>query len=347
MFREMNPRHVDSITTPDQKILNVGTSRICIRVPSSEAPPSESLASWQDGYSVIHVLLRDTLSFESLELDHQLIHEAGSANAVWTLGNTAVCKVNPWKEGYELEADTLAYISTEFPSIPITEVIYTWIDKPINRSFLITKRIHARTIDQAWADLSHQQRLNLANEVAHYTALVATKTSNIYQTVSGCGVRFGPGPDYPFDSPIHHWFPRTVGPMPAVEYRAYLQSLSSKPFPEFDDDLVLVHDDVGPTNVLVSDDGDSVAAIIDWANVAYKPRFWVCTVLYAVGGFIMEDERIPEAERSDWAKMLAAALQAQGFHECKDQYRAWRKEVADCDTEKDLAEWSKVQVNPS
>lgn len=190
------------------------------------------------------------------------------------------------------------------------------------------KRIHARTIGQAWADLSHQQRLNLAKEVAQYTALVATKTSNRYQSISGCGVGLRPGPGHGYrDSPIHHWFPRTIGPMPVAEYRAYLKSLSTNPLPEFVDELILLHDDQGPTNVLVSDDGNSVAAIIDWANVAYRPRFSAVTAIYLVGGFIMEDERIPEAERPDYARMLAAALQAQGFPECKDQYRAWRNEV--------------------
>lgn len=115
--------------------------------------------------------------------------------------------------------------------------------------------------------------------------------------------------------------------MPVAEYRAYLKSLSTNPLPEFVDELILLHDDQGPTNVLVSDDGNSVAAIIDWANVAYRPRFSAVTAIYLVGGFIMEDERIPEAERPDYARMLAAALQAQGFPECKDQYRAWRNEV--------------------
>lgn len=344
---EMNPRHIDSITTSDNNILILGTSRICVRIACSEAPPLGSLASWQDGDSIVHVLQRNSPAIESLNFDYQLIHEVGSSNAVWTLGNNAICKVTPWKEEYQLEADTLAFISRELPSVPIPQVLYTWIDKPINRSFLIMKRIHARTINQAWADLSHQQRLNLAKTVAQYTALVATKTSKRYQTVSGYGVSFGPGQRYPRDSPIHHWFPRTVGPMSAGEYRKYLETLSSNPFPDFDDDLILLHDDQGPTNVLVSDDGNSVAAIIDWANAAYYPRFWANTIIYVVGGFIMEDERVPEAERCDWAKMLSAALEAQGFQERKEQYQAWRKEVVDHDTEKDLAEWAKVQVNPS
>lgn len=310
---EMNPPHTKSITTSGNNILNLGSSRVCVRLSASGSPPPGPLASWRDGNSVIYVLQRDTPPIESLRFDYQLIHEAGSSSAVWTLGNNAVCKVHPWKEGTQLEADTLAFISKRFPSIPITEVICTWVDKPINRSFLIMKRIHARTIDQAWVDLSHQQRLNLANELAQYTALIATKTSNRYQTISGCGVRFGLGGGYPRDSPIHHWFPRTIGPMSVADYRAYLKSLSRNLLPDFDDDLVLVHDDVCPTNVLVADDGNSVAAIIDWANVAYYPRFWVATNLYANGGFIMEDKRVPETERWDWAKMLAAALEAQGF----------------------------------
>ncbi|CAD0083524.1 unnamed protein product [Aureobasidium vineae] len=202
------------------------------------------------------------------------------------------------------------------------------------------RRIHAPTIDQAWIDFSCQQRLSIAEEVAQYTALVATKTSNHLQTVSGRGVCI-PSlmQGHPQESPIHHWFPRTVGPMSSVQYRAYMKSISSHLPPEFADDLVLYHDDQGPTNISISNDGNSVATIIDWANVAYLPRFWVATAPLTVAGFMLEDDKPPMSARGGWGRMLSTALTAQGFQECVPEYRAWINKVFKSDTAKDLAEW--------
>jgi hypothetical protein len=180
---------------------------------------------------------------------------------------------------------------SHFPSIPIPEGLYSWVDKALNRSFLIMRRIHARTLDKAWLRLSHQQRLNIAKEVAEYTTLVATKTSERYETTSGYGVRrpwLAQG--YNFHGPIHSWFPRTIGPFTATELREHWTNISPVPHPAIDDTFGLYHDDQGPTNVLVSDDGEHVAAIIDWANVSYVPRFWIATAPITVGGFCFEIE---------------------------------------------------------
>jgi hypothetical protein len=81
--------------------------------------------------------------------EHKLIYQAGPGSAVWTLGNQAICKVHAWKENIQLEAETLAFIHERFPTIPIPEVLFSWIDKSMNRSFLIMKRIHARTLEVA------------------------------------------------------------------------------------------------------------------------------------------------------------------------------------------------------
>lgn len=202
-----------------------------------------------------------------------------------------ICKVHAWKEGLQVEWETIAFVREHFPSVPVTEVLYGWVDKSINRCFFIMKRMRARTLDETWSSLTHQQRLNIAKEVAGYTALVATAASSRYQTVSGCAV------DNPFlmqghdfHSPIHHWFPRTVGPFSGPELRAYWSKISSVPPPSCDDTFVLSYGDQGPTNILVSDDGNSVAAVIDWANASYVPRFWVLTIMLATGVHSLEKD---------------------------------------------------------
>jgi hypothetical protein len=252
-----------------------------------------------------------------------------------------VCKVHAWKEGIQLESETIAFVREHFPDIPVTKVVYEWVDNDINRSFLIMKRIRARTLEVAWPQLTQQQRLNIAKEVADHTATIASKTSDHLQTVSGCGVRI-PSlmKGYDFHGPIPHWFPRTIGPPSSAELRAYWTKISSVPPPPLDDTFVLYHDDQGPTNILVSDDGDKLVAIIDWANASYMPKFWIATAPNTVGGFCVEVEGVYE---KDWMVMLSDALKRKRFEDCRDEFRAWSDATAKYDTEDEKLEWKKAE----
>ncbi|THW56974.1 hypothetical protein D6D20_08322 [Aureobasidium pullulans] len=355
MYHEMIPPCRESITESGPVVLALGTMVNCIRAPLSTPPAPNTLLSWNDTDFVFHLLPRgvstEGLVNTSLRLQdsdpmHKLIYDAGSCSGVYFLGNEIVCKVKGWKEGMQLESETIAFVREHFPTIPVPEILYSWIDKSINRSFDIMKRVHARTLDKAWADLTPQQRLNIAEQVAGYITLLATKTAKRFETISGCGVGT-PAliAGWPFESPIHTWFRRTLPPYSVAEYRDYAKRISTAPPPEFDDEFVFYHDDQGPTNVLVSDDGNSVAAIIDWENAAFYPRYWVATVQFAHAGFLLEP---PEGQRrfegdDEWGLSLVAALKQHGFDDCKDAYRAWSKgKAADVDTEKDLAEWRKI-----
>jgi hypothetical protein len=344
----MNPLCTESLKISSSGTLDMGTAVTCVKTQADATPLNDSLASWPDGDSTVHLLPQYTHTAGTNEHsqdkpEHKLIYQAGSGSAVWTLGNQAVCKVHAWKEGIQLESSTLAFIRQHFPTIPIPEVLYSWVDESMNLSFLIMKRIDARTLEVAWPSLSQHQRLNIAKEVGEYTSLVATKTSGYFQTVSGRGVaKPWLMQGYDFDGPIHSWFPRTIGPFSASELRDHWTKISSIPPPSFEDTFVLYHDDQCPTNILVSDDGDRVAAIIDWANVAYVPRFWVATAPRTVGGFRFEIDDFEESR--EWAIMLAEALKIRGFEACVEEFRRWSERVSEYDTEDDKLEWSKVQV---
>ncbi|KAH0287909.1 hypothetical protein M436DRAFT_72441 [Aureobasidium namibiae CBS 147.97] len=311
---EMSPLCTESLKTSSLGTLDMGTLLTCVKVRADATQPRNCLASWLDGDSAFHLLPQHDYSASigdqplQGEPERDLIYQAGSGSAVWIVGNKVVCKV----------------------------------DQSINRSFLIMKRIHARTLDVAWPSLTQTQRLNIANEIANHTALVATKTSTHYQTVSGYGVvKPWLMQGYDFHGPIHSWFPRTLGPLAGSELRAHWTNISTTPPPTFEDPLVLCHDDQGPTNILVSDSGDNVAAILDWANVSYVPRFWVATVVLTTAAYRFDFDG--EGSR-DWAVMLAEALKKQGFEHVTD-YRKWHDTVAKYDTEDDKLEWSKVQLS--
>src|SRR4051812_47848167 len=111
----------------------------------------------------------------------------------------------------------------------------------------------------------------------HNTALFSlARTSSRYETVSGHGVL-----EYwlmgrpPASNPT--WLPMVLGPFSGSEMKTYMSRISSKPVPEFDESLLLYHPDLGPTNIMLSDNGDKISAIIDWEAAAYFPSFWVAT----------------------------------------------------------------------
>lgn len=124
---------------------------------------------------------------------------------MWLVGNEAVCKVHAWKKGLQLKSETIAFVREQAPTIPIPEVIYSWVDESIDRSFLIMRRIRARTLDSAWLQLNHQQRLNIATEVAAHTATLVRITCDRFQSISGYGIGIARlMQDYNHHSPIHN-----------------------------------------------------------------------------------------------------------------------------------------------
>jgi hypothetical protein len=110
------------------------------------------------------------------------------------------------------------------------------------------------------------------------------------------------------------WLPMTLGPLTGRQMKAYMSNISREPVPDFDDTLPFYHCDLGPTNILVSDDGDSVAAIIDWEAAAYFPSFWVATRPATNWAYrLSEPTPAVDQERYEWSSLFTKALVAKRF----------------------------------
>lgn len=150
------------------------------------------------------------------------IQECGTGGAVWGIGNEAICKVKGWSEGWQLEASTIDFVRGNFPSVRLPEVLYSWIDRPINRTFLIMKRVHARTLNAAWPSLSTGQRESIINEMAEHCFTLARKTSSRYESVSRCGVlEYWLMGNPPTSNPT--WLPMTLGPLSGPELKEHVK----------------------------------------------------------------------------------------------------------------------------
>jgi hypothetical protein len=320
----MDPPARESVKRINAQLWTLGTKVMCIKVDAEETPPFDSLCSWQETDKTFHLLpFNDTLLPPSAKGDAAIdrIQECGTGGSVWGLGNEAICKVKGWREDRQLEAATIAFVSEHCPSVPLPQVLYSWIDEASNRTFLVMRRVHCRTLNSAWAHLSATQRLNIASEVAQHCATLALNTSLRYETVSHRGVL-----EYwlmgrpPASNPT--WLPMVLGPFTAPEFRAYMAQISSEAVPKFGDSLLLYHPDLGPTNILVSDDGDKVAAIIDWEAAAYFPDFWVATRLATNWAYRLSDLDT-DADKNEWSKLFVKALKGEGFDSLDTAYTKW------------------------
>ncbi|KAK7606384.1 kinase-like domain-containing protein [Phyllosticta paracitricarpa] len=319
MFCEMDRPISDSVRQIGLDRWLLGSAMVC---EQGLTPHERALVSWHDEngncYSVCHATeadgrlrTRGKIPGDALPED-LLLHQAGTASAVWKLGGT-VCKVKSWIPGLQLEHETITFINEHFPSIPTAKVLFAWIDEPLNRTFTILETVKGNRLDRAWPSLSDGQRQSIAAQIAAFCATLATQTSTKYETLS----RYGSAelfliPREPKDHPS--WKPVIWDPQgldKATEYFFPLKVAHS---------FVLYHADLGPTNIFINRDGE-VQAVIDWESAAFYPKFYVALKPLISYGFVLED--FPEELRA-WSELLASELQKMGFESDKEAYKAWK-----------------------
>lgn len=322
----MSPTIGRSIRRVRDNLWVLGTLMVCEWVLK---PQESSIASWTDhDGKLFHVR---AISQEEQELypanpdtrDHipDRIHRAGSSAAVWRIGDTFI-KVKSWVEGLELESDTIAFVNQTLPSIPVPEILCTWIDYAYNRTFLILKEVEGQTLLRAWPSLTVAQRQDVADKVASFCQELATKTSLKLESATGCGVLEN---FLSAGRPATHpsWKPDLLGPFSLEETRAYLAKINPAAQLEFGDVFHYYHADLGPTNIIVSDEGH-VEGVIDWESAGYFPRFHIGTKPCVSAGFSLEGLK---GEEWAWASLLAKSLEKDGFPADMEIYRSWRKAV--------------------
>lgn len=214
---------------------------VCEQLPNTEPRPAGIvLADWHDGDSTFY--LRQRTAHDTSEGDTEIdrIHLAGTGAAVWCLGGNTICKAKAWREGLQLEDDTIRFVQANAPEVPVPEILFSWIDSDINRTFLVTRRVRGQTLEQAWPQLSAAERASLAKDVARCCVAVAANTSSRFQTVNGCGVRESRFMEYGGSAHPSQpsWIPRTLGPFSYDEMQAYMARISTQPFALFQ---MLIH----------------------------------------------------------------------------------------------------------
>ncbi|KAH6615836.1 hypothetical protein B0J18DRAFT_451844 [Chaetomium sp. MPI-SDFR-AT-0129] len=309
MFCEMEPPIGVSVARTSASQWILGSQMVCEKVHNPEPKPADAIASWQDGDATFYLRKSSKNELSGAgDVESDRIYAAGTSSAVWCLGENAFCKVHAWCEGLELEANTLGFVREKAPEIPIPEVVHSWIDHDLSRTFLVTKR------------LSATRRIQIADEIARFCATLAGNTSSQFETITGRGVY---EPWLMEVAPDSHptWKPRTLGPLSQEAMHTYMTKISTDPPPNINPLFHFYHADLGPTNVMVSEDGSGrVTGIIDWELAAYFPRFWMATKPGVTAAFHFECET---EEPKLWGELLGKALERHGYERVDGVFRRW------------------------
>jgi len=327
---EMDPPIGHSVTfiSPDQ--WTMGTLWFCEKVTGPA--PTDTVVTWEDGDSTFALRPQSKTNSHTLgDTETTKFHDCGTSAALWNIGQNVICKVKSWAEGMELEADTIQAVRDEIPSVPVPEVIYSWLDKAWNRSYLLLKRVSGQTLEDAWPKLSTGQVKKIAVDLAKYTSTLSEFTSRQLKTINGCGVH---DEDHLFGSPdldtTPSWKP-VIRPVFTCEtVTTYLRNLGGEEPPPLGKEplFYFYHPDMGPTNVFVSVSGPKeedvhITAIIDWEAAAYYPLWWIYLKPQVSAGFALGS--VQDSEQWDWVCRLSDAMIDEGFYGPVEWYQRFSK----------------------
>ena len=74
----------------------------------------------------------------------KLIHEAGDASAIWSIGNNAVCKARFTIPSITPESTTLKYVQERKPTFKTPEVLHHAYD--YDRNYLFLRKLPGKTL---------------------------------------------------------------------------------------------------------------------------------------------------------------------------------------------------------
>ncbi|KAI9878385.1 MAG: hypothetical protein M1830_001055, partial [Pleopsidium flavum] len=325
---EMEPPIGQSVTFTSPDHWTMGTLWFCEKI--TDSVPLDAVVSWKDNDSTFVLRpQRETDLHTPGDSETTRFYDCGTSAALWNIGENVICKVKSWDEGMELEGDAIRAVRDQIPSVPVPEVIYTWLDKTWNRSFLLLKRVSGQRLEDVWPKLSTDQVLKVAADLAEYTVTLAQFDSQKLETLTGCGVN---SEYYLFGTPdmdtTPSWKPAIRPIFTPETARKYLRDLGGEDPPDIGEYFYFYHPDMGPTNVFVSVSGPEpqdvhITAIIDWEAAAYYPHWWISLKPRVSAGFALGSAQEPE--QWEWNEILSNALMDEGFDCPLDWYQRSRQ----------------------
>jgi hypothetical protein len=236
----------------------------------------------------------------------KLVHEAGDASAVWSIGQNAFCKVRYIEGGVTPESITLKFVQDQKPSFKTPEVLHHAFDH--YRSYLFLQRVPGRTLDAAWPSLDERWR-------RHY---VGTVVSACKEMTEWKGRGFG-GVD---GKNIPEYY--LIGPQAPEDFKSANLQAACKRLGMDCSSFVFYHADLGPTNIIVENVPISgEIGIIDFEIAGFFPRSWIRTKFRLSSGMDLS----PSASGDPywWRREVQKALGASGFDDVRVAWEEWQE----------------------
>ncbi|KAI1148870.1 kinase-like domain-containing protein [Nemania diffusa] len=231
------------------------------------------------------------------------VHDAGDASAVFSFGSALILKVKLIDDGNKSqEHEILAFLAQQQLSFKIPKVLFHAIEG--DRIYLFEPHMPGRRLTEAWWEMDTQEQQHISTRVAHICSELRA-----FEFHSMTGV------DYSWMDPLREPIERDYSPAALQKHCKELGMDCST--------YVLSHNDLGPTNILIS--GDQIA-VIDWDLAGYCPLAWVRTKFAVCGALDVERISATGAESdSAYRIQIERKLGHMGFPEVTEAYKKLEK----------------------
>ncbi|KAI4208926.1 MAG: hypothetical protein LQ351_008086 [Letrouitia transgressa] len=300
---------------------SMGSLMLCEKVDRSAV--IEGLTTWEDSDGIWCLRCRDTPLTATTpppgDSDVNRTYFCGNAAAMWLISPNVLCKVKSWVPGVTPEAETIGWVAENCPNIPIPNVIYSWIDPTWQRSFCLMNVVPGVTLDDAWNELSKDDRTAIADEVVTYIIDAAQHTSPMISTAIGTGITFHGwilGSPEPEMKGANNWQPDLHPTLTPEQLDGTLRHIGGQKSPEKVDHFVFFHGDLAPTNIFLDKDKNDkwhVSSIIDWEIAGFLPKWYIRTIVGVSPAYLLNQKDTKEA--LTWSFELSRSLEKHGFHE--------------------------------
>ena len=335
---EMDPPIGQSISLTGPSCWTMGTRMLCEKLTS--APPADAITTWNDGSATYCLRHNPQPITNSLPPPGDPLagrfRNVATESAGYAVGPSTICKIRSWSPACPLEAESIAFVKKNAPSVPIPSVYYAWVDEPWQRVFILMQRAPGQLLGDAWVKLTSKQKQQVAEEIATHVATLAKLTSSRLQSPDGHGLRnhalLSSTPNCNVFLPA--WVPDIHSTFTVEQFQAHMHDLSGVYPPDFGDKFHFYHDDLGPENILVVDpippqdestQGPLVTTIIDWEDAGFYPYWWIST------NFLVQDSTALDWKRygdvAAWARRVSKAIQRKGFAAVCGWYREHKTPV--------------------
>ena len=235
----------------------------------------------------------------------KLIYEAGDARAIWSIGNSVMCKATYTTKGTTPESVTLNFVRDQQPSTFETPKVLHHAFAS-DRSFLFYQRLPGRTLEAAWPSLNEYWRRRYVEAVVDACTEMAEWKGHVFGGVDGQNL-------------AEYCLLPKLGPKRAKDFSSTNLQASCELLGMDCSNLVFSHNCLAPENIIVEDEPESgKIGLIEFEVAGYFPRSWIrtkCRVFAAMPSEV--------ADNTYWfARDVSKALGENGF-DVAEAYLKW------------------------